>query len=118
MASLFAISSLVWMSQVCGTNETATIQTGDAFVKRSRSSLDFIAETFNIPRSDSEFSLGLNRNKSIPKELNTLGPLCDTGQIIVFFLKYGSLALLVGVGAATVLTHETERTESSQPKSL
>jgi len=38
----------------------------------------------NLKRTDSEFSLGLSRNKSTDRLLSELGPLCSTGRYAFF----------------------------------
>jgi len=39
-----------------------------------------------IPRSESEFSLGLNRSTSVAETMNQLG-LCDTGHTAIFIAR-------------------------------
>lgn len=51
-----------------------------------------------IPRNDSEFSLGLSRNESVNRELNEIGPLCETGQTALLILQFSGLTLLGTAG--------------------
>lgn len=50
-----------------------------------------------IKRNFSEYSLGLSRNLSVNRDLSTLGPLCDSGQM---FLQITNYSLRAAIGAA------------------
>ena len=47
----------------------------------------------SINRCESDFSLGLERSKSFHKELNELGPLCSTGQLLIQLSKYVAISM-------------------------
>lgn len=52
-----------------------------------------------LNRSSSEFSLGLS-DDDITNELNKLGPMCSTGQIILEIIKISTLSV---VGAVSLI---------------
>ena len=60
------------------------ITTEKKVVKSSSKSL---IKKIEIPRTESEFSIGLGRNDSVEKHLMELGTLCDDGQIILNISK-------------------------------
>lgn len=55
--------------------------------------------TASIKRNESEFSLGLNREQSLPSKLSELGELCQTGQLALLSLR--NIAVISGVFIAT-----------------
>ena len=57
---------------------------------------DMNIKTSGMKRTDSEYSLGLNKSESVEKNLNELGSLCQSGQIIVLFGK-SRMMILAGV---------------------
>jgi hypothetical protein len=52
-----------------------------------------------IPRTDSEYSLGLNRTLSVNMSLNEFGPMCSAGQLSINFLM---LVVFYGIGIILV----------------
>jgi hypothetical protein len=59
----------------------------------------------NIKRNFSEYSLGLSRSLSVNRDLSTLGPLCDSGQV---FLQVTNYSLRAAIGAAIAYGIYTE----------
>eukprot|EP01039_Chlorochromonas_danica_P002348 gene2348-2570_t len=54
-----------------------------------------------LPRSDSEFSLGLNKSESVDRMLSELGEFCQAGQVVLQALRVAS----VGVAVVFLLPH-------------
>ena len=61
---------------------------------QSNDSIDNSNNSKGMNRSDSEYSLGFSRSKSLQKIMNEIGPFCDTGEILLKILRYGSFALI------------------------
>ena len=48
-----------------------------------------------MKRSDSEFSIGLSKSKSLQNIMNEIGPFCDTGEFIIKTIRIsGAIALV------------------------
>ena len=52
-----------------------------------------------IPRTDSEFSIGLGRSNSVEKHLQDLGTLCDSGQYFISLTRTTVLSIVLCTGA-------------------
>ena len=52
-----------------------------------------------IPRSDSEFSIGLGRSNSVEKHLGELGTLCDSGLYVISLSRKAAISIVLCTGA-------------------
>jgi len=66
-----------------------------------------------IPRSDSEFSLGLNRSLSVADTMGQLG-LCDTGHTAIFVARIALYSSMLVCAARYVLAGGSSRAGSGK----
>ena len=50
-------------------------------------------DSVKLPRSDSEYSLGLSRSLSVSDKLNEMG-LCDFGTSVLYTVRVGLLSVI------------------------
>jgi len=53
----------------------------------------------SMPRTDSEFSIGLGRSTSVEKHLQELGALCDSGRYFISLTRTTVLSIVLCTGA-------------------
>ncbi len=96
--SVFAVSIVFWLKSRQAYHDTITSQVGSQS-KPSNHVEELIKVKSNIPRVESEFSLGLNRSESIDEKLMEFGELCSSGQWAIWGFKYAA-GLIAAYGAA------------------
>jgi hypothetical protein len=97
LMSFIASSSLYWFLSR-DDSSGATLTTENLVAKKGS----------NIKRNFSEFSLGLSRSLSVNKDLSTLGPLCDSGQVFLQVTNY-SLRAVIGIAIGYGIYNEIKR---------
>lgn len=102
LASAFFLSTIV--ATFLGRWSAGLFFTEKSFSRRNSSRVTFSSEAMQavvasaglaLPRSDSEFSLGLNKSESVDRMLSELGELCQAGQVVLQALRVASVGVAV-----------------------
>ena len=60
-----------------------------------------------LKRSESEYSLGLTRNKAFNSDINEVGSFCTTGELVMMSLKVVGGVVLAGAVVAQFATNQS-----------
>jgi hypothetical protein len=104
MALPFAASGIAFLaySQMCPLSSTRSEASDKGTASRQPQNVNPNPEAAKSPkslkRSESEYSLGLSRNRSVNADLNEVGNVCSTGEAL-----YLSLKITAGIVLAAIM---------------